>query len=271
MQIYWGKVASFIHGHERSNSDYSYWLDEVAIVPKYDKKEYEVQLLLAEEKRKDEIPQDVVLFDDRPLSSFWTTGDAYSRVVVDETVRRKGKKSLRIYMSVSGGERGTGDTSYIDKAISDALEVAMRECKPGQCCKPGKINIPWDKVDSKVKAGISLPEIDLSKFWSHGAMEFYVRGGIGDEHFRVVIFSRHGVAEERRAILPSTRQYTILNDKWQKLSIPLIDFRQFAEFDPERVMRIELTTTPDPQLEFSFYLDDVRFVPRPTIEGNVEK
>ena len=77
---------------------------------------------------------------------------------------------------------------------------------------------------------------------------------------------------------PDVRYYTDITTKWQKISIPFADFNsrghywdpdarasRRADFHWDRISTVAWYIDPRPEKEYIYYLDDIRFVPRQTI------
>lgn len=276
--FYWKDTAAFIHGYEASGDEFTYWLDEIAVVPSYNQAEYQAAIITAAQRRKQEILSEVILFADSPPSPFWVHGDAYSQVVIDETVRKNGKTSAHFIMSPSGKNKGARRAA--EKSTSAAMEASIAEqeanieigdSSPEIEPLASASAVDAEDLEAACLAGISLPETDLSNFYPDGALEFYVRGENGGEHFKITLYSRYRMAEEALIMLPGITAYTTLNQHWQKMSIPFTEFMLRRDFDWSRIIRIEFGSSPEPGTQISFYIDDLKFVRRPTIKGNVQK
>ncbi len=251
--FYWKRIGALVQRRERCRgSSFTYWLDEVAVVPSYDQSIYGAAMLAAVELRRQEVPQDFVIFDDNPINEFWVKGDDSAQVVIDETVRKVGKKSLQMIMFE---QRGGGDS--ID-AIDSPRDLTLT---------------PADERAKQVQAGISFPDADFTNHQSYGGIEFYVRGVNGEEHFILSITARNvqHVGKEVRAISPDIRTYASLTTEWKKVHVPFADFNLKRDFDWSRVIRLAFEADPDPGLEWSWYIDDLRIVPKKTFEGDFIK
>jgi hypothetical protein len=283
LAYYWRSTDSFVHGSRTSSKNLTYWLDEVAVLPRYDHAEYAALAASAKKKRAAEVVAEITLFDDRPVSPFWVHGDGYSQVVLDETIRKQGKYSAHFIMSGSGERSGPRSVAQdsVEAAAADALE-AQAESIEGPTSsggdapeQPASGRAPPDLDDKDLEgtsiAGISLPETDLSNFYPDGALEFYVRGETGEEHFKITLYSRYRMTEESFVVLEGVTAYTVIDQHWRKLSIPLVDFKLYTAFDWSRIIRFEIGSSPEPGNQVSFYIDDLKFVRRPTIKGNVSK
>ncbi len=87
---------------EINSAEYVYYLDELRLVPEYSQHEYNGLLEQAREVRYAKAGDgkgNIVIFDDHPRAGWHGAGpEPYSRLIIDETTSRQGKKSLQAIM-----------------------------------------------------------------------------------------------------------------------------------------------------------------------------
>lgn len=130
-------------------------------------------------------------------------------------------------------------------------------------------------------AGTNFQELDLTELRAWGALEYWVKGDSGGEHFT------HGLRSYSRGSYsvisgPDIRYYTEVTRKWQKVSVPLADFTPqgsrwdndqgrtiLEDFYWDRVYSMFWAIAPVNEGEMVYFIDELRFVPKQTI--NMQK
>ncbi len=234
MVLNWSKVDSFyIRADKLFRKERKFWIDHMVLVPEYDRQEFE--FLRNAARKKERVyrgTDDFVIFHDEPLTTWWAYPRPYAYVVRDETVFKEGKFSSQFVMDPKDWTGG----------------------------------------------GMTLPEIDLSPIREKGALEYWVRGENGDEQFgNGLCCLTKEVTYNIVSACPNIRMYLDISTKWRHVSIPLADFPSDGEYwdnaytyktpapmDWTRVMEISWDTSPVAEKEHTWYLDDIRIVPKST-------
>lgn len=235
----WKKVEGFhIESPKTDHGEQAFWIDEMVVVMEYDKTEATTLKNLARSReRENRGTEDFVIFDDIPRQIFWWYPLNYAYVILDENEQYKGKKSARVTLE--------------PKNYSGA--------------------------------GTNFQELDLTEMRAWGALEYWVKGDSGGEHWGHSLRARFK-GGEFSVYGPDIRYYTDISRTWEKVSIPLADFPAqggrwdsdqsrwiLGKFDWTRVFSISWYINPVDEGEMVFYLDEIRLVPKQTIDMERKK
>ncbi len=227
--FHWGRVGYLVQRGARTElAERCTWLDQVMVVPEYSEEKCRALKARAKERRAELWDADGLrLFGDDLLLGSWAYFSPYSSLVVDETTRREGKRSLFFAMD------------------------------PRQ----------W------AGGGIEMGDVDLSPIREKGYLVFWVKGSNGGELFTPYLHARRGAGGRVTTLGPQVRHYRELTVDWQKVWIPLADFRDNgyfwddavtyltpARFNWQRVIELTFEAPPVREVEHSWYMDDIRFV-----------